>query len=87
MPAGSKGVTTATKADILDRKQTHFVLWRPVTFATPPKLVLGELTPGNPPKLIDVRHVPMTIVEGVMSFAIACCPGATGRCEQKLDAD
>lgn len=53
----------ATKADILDRKQTHFVLWRPVTFATPPKLVLGELTPGNPPKLIDVRHVPMTIVE------------------------
>jgi pullulanase len=65
MLAGSKGVTMATKADILDRKQTHFVLWRPVTFATPPKLVLGELTPGNPPKLIDVRHVPMTIVEGL----------------------
>jgi pullulanase len=54
-----------TKADILDRKQTHFVLWRPTTFTTAPKLVLGELTPGNPPKLTDVRHVPMTIVKGL----------------------
>jgi hypothetical protein len=30
-------------ANILDRKATHFVLWRPDTVATPPTLVVGQL--------------------------------------------
>jgi 1,4-alpha-glucan branching enzyme len=36
-------------ADLLKRKETHFVLWR--VSKTPPELVIGQFQPGNPPIL------------------------------------
>jgi len=35
--------------DLLERKKTHFVLWRPRVTAPPPRLIIGKLRPGNPP--------------------------------------
>jgi 1,4-alpha-glucan branching enzyme len=37
-------------SDILRRRQTQFVLWCPVTVASSPELIIGQLQNGNPPK-------------------------------------
>src|SRR5262245_50948642 len=39
-------------ADLLRRKSTHFVLWRPRKPDPPPRLVIGRLQPGNPPTFV-----------------------------------
>ena len=36
-------------SNILIRRQTHFVLWRPSSVGTAPELVIGRLQNGNPP--------------------------------------
>ena len=36
-------------ADILTRRQTHFVLWCPKEPVHLPELILGEIQNGNPP--------------------------------------
>ncbi len=42
--------------DLLKRRETHFVLWRPSGTAAP-VLVLGTLVPGNPPMIAqETRH-------------------------------
>lgn len=48
---------------LLDRKRTHFVLWRPgaPVFGTPPQLILGQLSAANPPALDNVRSLPLTL--------------------------
>lgn len=38
--------------DFLDRKRTHFVLWRPGDTDDPPTLVIGTFVAGNPPSLV-----------------------------------
>jgi hypothetical protein len=48
-----------TSADILHRKETHFVLWRPGAVATAPQLIIGELRSGNPPKLANQMQYTM----------------------------
>ena len=35
-----------THGDLLGRKQTHFVLWRPAPSTEPPRLVIGAARPG-----------------------------------------
>jgi pullulanase len=45
------------RSDLLDRKVTHFVLWRPRNTNPPPKLVIGKFQPGNPPSLADQKTV------------------------------
>ena len=35
-------------ADLLERRKTHFTLWRPNANTTPPKLVIGTFQAGNP---------------------------------------
>jgi 1,4-alpha-glucan branching enzyme len=40
-------------ADLLARKATHFVLWRPRRTAPPPRLVIGQLRHGNPPAFLE----------------------------------
>jgi 1,4-alpha-glucan branching enzyme len=54
----------AITADVLKRKLTHFVLWRPSASATPPALVLGRLQPGNPPTLAGPQRFPLAAVDG-----------------------
>ena len=44
-------------SDLLRRKRTHFVLWRPAVTAPPPGLVIGRLQPGNPPDFIEHLRV------------------------------
>src|SRR4051794_24820727 len=39
--------------DLLKRRETRFVLWRPKNSTTPPKLVIGQLQAGNPATLIN----------------------------------
>lgn len=39
--------------DLLQRKKTHFLLWRPKNQDPTPQLVIGKLNPGNPPTFLD----------------------------------
>ena len=36
-------------SDLLDRRQTRFVLWCPAAPSNPPELVIGQIINGNPP--------------------------------------
>jgi pullulanase len=51
--------------DLLSRKSTHFVLWRPSTDATAPILVIGQFQSGNPPTLTAATRFSMTLAVGV----------------------
>jgi pullulanase len=49
---------------LLERKQTHFVLWRPGPGEPAPKLIIGvaKVVAGRPPEVLDERRVVMTPV-------------------------
>jgi len=55
-------------ANILDRKETHFILWRPTASTTPPVLIIGQLQPGNPPTLVGEKHFPLTAAAGAQGL-------------------
>jgi len=40
-------------SDLLQRKETHFALWRPARNQPAPRLVIGKLKHGNPPDFIE----------------------------------
>jgi pullulanase/glycogen debranching enzyme len=42
---------------LLQRKETHFVLWRPAVTDPAPQLIIGVLAPGNPPELHEKQEV------------------------------
>src|SRR4051812_27829659 len=42
--------------DILNRRQTHFVLWCPRNPANDPELILGQIVNGNPPTFSPVAR-------------------------------
>jgi glycosidase len=46
-------------ADLLARKRTHFVLWRPRHSDPPPALVIGRFRRGSPPRLVGERTLPL----------------------------
>src|SRR6516162_8730317 len=50
--------------DVLKRKQTHFILWRPNASANAPTLVIGQLQPGNPPVFIGAKRFTLTTAAG-----------------------
>jgi len=43
--------------NILQRRQTHFVLWCPRTLTNAPELLLGQIKNGNPPAFIQLQKV------------------------------
>src|SRR4051794_21148013 len=45
--------------DLLTRRQTAFVLWRPGVQDPPPHLVIGTLQPGNPPAFAEQARLDM----------------------------
>jgi 1,4-alpha-glucan branching enzyme len=47
-------------SSLLERRETHFVFWRPGPSAPPPKLVMGVFAPGTPPTLGQRREIPLT---------------------------
>src|SRR5947208_11603452 len=68
-------------ADLLARRTSHFLLWRPNESVTPPLLVLGRFQPGNPPTLTDERQFTMKRaagVSGLWQIAAADCGLADG---------
>src|SRR5437660_141547 len=52
-------------ADLLDRRTSNFVLWRPNASSVPPILILGKFEPGNPPTLANERQFALTRAPGV----------------------
>jgi len=72
----------ATSANILDRKKTHFVLWRPGATTTAPRLIVGELRPGNPAVLANQKQftmIPAFGVTGLWEIAASDCQLADGQ--------
>jgi len=62
-------------SDLLDRKQTHFLLWHPQA-AHAPQLIIGRLQAGNPPTLIEEQQLPLAQavgVTGLWEIAAANC--------------
>jgi pullulanase/glycogen debranching enzyme len=51
-------------ADILDRRKTQFVLWRPKPTAAPPVLVIGQFQYGNSPSMSGQQRIALTPVAG-----------------------
>lgn len=47
-------------ADILRRRKKGFMLWRPGESEVVPRLLLGELVPGNPPSFHELGYYDMT---------------------------
>ncbi|PYX08181.1 MAG: hypothetical protein DMG88_11390, partial [Acidobacteria bacterium] len=52
-------------ADLLARRASHFLLWRPNESLAPPLLILGRFQPGNPPALANERQFTMKPAAGV----------------------
>jgi pullulanase len=50
--------------DLLRRKETHFVLWRPRETEPPPVLVIGTLRSGNPPSFDEHRRMTLRPTAG-----------------------
>jgi pullulanase len=46
--------------DLLQRKQTHFVLWRPAITNPPPALIIGTFQAGNPPSFQLLNRFDLT---------------------------
>jgi pullulanase len=62
--------------DLFRRKETAFSLWRPADTHVPPRLVVGEFRPGNPPSLANRREIALTPVGGTTDLwgvAAAAC--------------
>src|SRR5438477_3379646 len=62
--------------NLIVRKQTGFVLWRPRSTAAPPKLVIGTFGAGPPPTLAGSKTLPMLLVAGttdLYEIPVASC--------------
>src|SRR5260370_12536589 len=63
-PVRRVGGRRAMSSPLLDRKDTHFILWRPGAQEPPPKLVIGVgvFKVGSPAVLAEERAIPMVPV-------------------------
>src|SRR6185436_3420304 len=52
------------KINLLTRRGTKFILWRPKNTTTPPKLVIGQFQAGNPPTLVNEQIFSLTAAAG-----------------------
>jgi pullulanase len=51
--------------NLLTRRRSAFVLWRPRQTQPPPRLVLGRFQAGNPPSLADEVVHDLALVQGI----------------------
>ena len=68
-------------SDLLQRKRTHFLLWRPRVTNPPPTLVIGTLRNGNPPAFVSHRRIdfaPSAAANDLWEVAAAACSLADG---------
>jgi pullulanase len=71
----------ALPCDLLARRATHFLLWRPNASSTPPRLIIGKFLAGNPPTLANERQLALTAdpsVDGLWQIAASDCALADG---------
>lgn len=69
-------------AHLFGIKQTTFVLWRPFATTPPPKLVIGEFHPGNPPSLTNQTAHDLGLLPGTTDLwgvAAAACGLVDGK--------
>src|SRR6478736_3671730 len=62
--------------DLLQRKRTHFMLWRPRCANPPPALIIGTLLAGNPPSFQLLNRfdlAPSTVSTDLWEVAAAAC--------------
>jgi len=68
--------------DLLQRKRTHFLLWRPAVTNPPPALVISTFRAGNPPsfeRLNRVDLVPSSVSAALWEVPAAACSLVDGR--------
>ncbi len=68
-------------SDLLQRRETHFALWRPSGVGNPPVLVIGIFEAGNPNTLANRREIqltPLATSPGLWVIAAADCGLADG---------
>ncbi|HET7019722.1 MAG TPA: alpha-amylase family glycosyl hydrolase [Xanthobacteraceae bacterium] len=68
--------------DLLQRKRTHFLLWRPAVTNPPPALVIGTFRTGNPPSFEGLNRfdlAPSPISPDVWEVSAAACSLVDGR--------
>ena len=68
--------------DLLQRKRTHFLLWRPAVTDPPPALVIGAFRAGNPPsfeRLDRFDLAPSPVSTDLWEVAAAACSLVDGR--------
>src|SRR4051794_33424628 len=68
--------------DLFTLKQTTFVLWRPKNTSTPPKLVIGEFSPGTPPSLANSQTFDLALLPGktdLWGIAASSCGLSEGK--------
>ncbi|MCK1512560.1 alpha amylase [Bradyrhizobium sp. 190] len=68
--------------DLLQRKRTHFVLWRPGRVNPPPALVIGTFLEGNPPSFQQLNRFDLAaspVSADLWEVAAAACGLANNR--------
>jgi pullulanase len=68
--------------DLLQRKRTHFVLWRPGGANPPPGLIIGTFLEGNPPSFQPLNTfdlAPSPVSADPWEVAAAACGLANNR--------
>ena len=63
-------------ADLLARRASHFLLWRPNESLAPPLLIFGKFQTGNPPIFAGARQLTMKTapdVSGLWQIAATDC--------------
>jgi pullulanase len=68
--------------DLLQRKRTHFLLWRPAVTNPPPALVIGTFRAGNPPSFEELNRfdlAPSPVSPDVWEVSAAACSLVDGR--------
>ena len=68
--------------DLLQRKRTHFLLWRPAVTNPPPALVIGTFRAGNPPSFEQVNRfdlAPSPMSPDLWEVSAAACSLVDGR--------
>lgn len=70
------------KVDLLTRRETKFVLWRPKKTSPPPKLVIGQFQAGNPPTLANQQTFDLAAATGfpdLWEIAASACNLSDGQ--------
>ncbi|MEV0614553.1 alpha-amylase family glycosyl hydrolase [Nonomuraea sp. NPDC050404] len=66
--------------DVLSRRESAFLLWRPAVADPAPRLVIGRFQPGNPPSLADERAIALVPeTPDLWTVAAASCELADGQ--------